>query len=86
MAEVTRRRQGELIRSLFGILSRYPEGLPAKDALQALRNAISLSEFEQGVYESGYSRFDKVVRFATIAPVKAGWLVKSKGVWQVTEL
>ncbi|MBX3431615.1 MAG: restriction endonuclease [Hyphomonadaceae bacterium] len=36
-------------------------------------------------YESGARRFDKVVRFLTIAPVKAGWLVKSDGIWFITD-
>jgi restriction system protein len=30
-------------------------------------------------------RFEKLVRFATIAPVKAGWLIKSKGRWSLTD-
>jgi restriction system protein len=30
-------------------------------------------------------RFEKIVRFSTISPVKAGWLVKSKGRWTVTD-
>jgi hypothetical protein len=30
-------------------------------------------------------RFEKIVRLATIGPVKAGWLVKSKGRWILTE-
>ena len=30
-------------------------------------------------------RYGKVVRFATIGPVKAGWLVKNKGQWTLTD-
>ena len=30
-------------------------------------------------------RYGRIVRFSTIGPVKAGWLVKNKGVWLVTE-
>jgi restriction system protein len=33
----------------------------------------------------GVRRFDKTLRFATIAPVKAGWLYKAKGRWSITE-
>ncbi|HEY3704686.1 MAG TPA: restriction endonuclease [Terracidiphilus sp.] len=29
----------------------------------------------------GVRRFEKVVRFATIGPIKAGWLAKNKGKW-----
>ena len=33
----------------------------------------------------GVRRFERIVRFATIGPVKAGWLIKSKGRWSATE-
>ena len=34
MAEITRRRQGEMIKALFKILSAAPEGLAARTAIQ----------------------------------------------------
>ena len=79
MAEVTRRRTGELLRKLFDILMPHPEGLPARDALALLREKVQLSEYEQGFYESGGQRFEKIVRFSTVDCVKAGWLLKHKG-------
>lgn len=30
-------------------------------------------------------RDEKIIRFSTIAPVKAGWLVKTKGTWTATD-
>lgn len=85
MAEVTRRRTGELLRKLFEILMASPEGMPAKEALAALRSKVKMSGYEAGEYESGSRRFDKIVRFATVDTVKAGWLVKESGVWSVTD-
>jgi restriction system protein len=88
MAEITRKRVGELLRKTFAILLDYPDGLPAKDVLAKLENSVaSLTEYEKSDYPNhpGVRRFEKIVRFATIAPVKAGWLVKSKGKWIVTE-
>src|SRR5215475_13003638 len=39
-----------------------------------------------GLYEStGTRRFERIVRFATIDCVKAGWLAKNKGVWSITD-
>lgn len=35
MPEVTKRRTGEFLRKLFAILLQHPEGLPARDAVQA---------------------------------------------------
>ncbi|QYD69033.1 Mrr restriction system protein [Paraburkholderia edwinii] len=85
MAEITRRRTGELLRALFKLLTLSPEGLPARLALQQLEQQVVLSEYEQGEYDSGGRRFDKIVRFATVDCVKAGWLVKNKGTWLITE-
>lgn len=85
MADVTRQRTGELLRKLFEILQKHPEGMRAKDALAALVERVDLSPYEAGTYANGSRRFEKIVRFATVDCVKAGWLVKSKGLWLVTE-
>jgi len=85
MAEVTRRRTGELVRKLFEILMSHPDGLQAREALDQLRARVQLTDYEKGTYESGGSRFDQIVRFATVDCVKAGWLLKHRGRWSVTE-
>jgi restriction system protein len=86
MAEVTRKRTGELLRKLFEILIKNPDGLQAADALNRLASAVTLTEHEAGVYEStGSRRFEKIVRFGTVDCVKAGWMVKNKGTWLLTE-
>ncbi len=85
MAEITRRRTGEFLRELFSILMAAPEGLRASEALQQLACRFTLTPFEAANYESGSRRFEKIVRFATVDCVKAGWLVKDKGIWTITE-
>jgi restriction system protein len=85
MAEVTRRRTGELLRKLFEILLGSPDGVQARDALTALAAAVTLTGYEAGDYGSGGRRFEKIVRFATVDAVKAGWLAKTKGRWSVTD-
>jgi restriction system protein len=86
MAQITRRRCGELLRKLFEILRNSPEGLSARVALEKLAGQVKLTDYEAGVYESsGARRFEKIVRFATVDCVKAGWLLKHKGLWAVTE-
>jgi len=85
MAETTRRRLGELLRKLFDILKQSQEGMSAAAALERLASSIQLTEYESGNYGSGGRRFEKIVRFATVDCVKAGWLVKNKGTWMVTE-
>lgn len=84
MAQVTHRRKGELLRGLFAILARAPDGLPANQALAELAQAIPPTDYEAGNYESG-RRYEKIVRFGTVPCVKAGWLRKHKGRWRLTE-
>jgi restriction system protein len=85
MAEVTKARTGLLIRTLFRILIDQAEGMRAADALKSLEKAVELTEYESGDYGSGGRRFERIVRFGTVAAVKAGWLVKHKGMWTVSE-
>jgi restriction system protein len=86
MAEITRPRTGELLRKLFEILMAAPNGLKAKDALAALTSKVQLTPYEAGDYPNGGGRrFDKIVRFATVDTTKAGWLVKAKGQWSITD-
>lgn len=84
MAEITRRRTGELLQKLFGILKENPEGLKAGIALKMLAEHSTLSEYENGTYDNGARRFEKIVRFATVDCVKAGWMIKEKGIWTLT--
>ena len=84
MPEITRRRTGEMLRALFEVLMPVPEGMQAREALSNLERRLTLSEYEKGEYASGGRRFDKIVRFATVDLVKAGWLFKEKGRWTVT--
>ena len=78
---------GELQRGILRILLDYPEGLPAKEVLQRLEQVAPPTEFEKAHYPKrpDIRRFEKMARFSTIGPVKAGWLVKSKGRWYITE-
>lgn len=85
MSDTSRRRTGEMLRQLFQVLLPAPEGVQARDALSALEKRLTLSEYERGDYPSGGRRFEKIVRFATVDLVKAGWLQKDKGRWTVTD-
>lgn len=85
MAEVTKARTGQFVRKLFEILLAQPDGMRAADALAALSKAVHLTDYEAGEYDSGGRRFEKIVRFATVDCVKAGWLLKEKGIWSVTD-
>lgn len=87
MAEITRRRCGELVRGVFRILLEHPDGLRAKEVLQRLERVVPPTPFENSTYPNrpNMRRYEKIVRFATITSVKAGWLVKNKGSWSLTD-
>jgi restriction system protein len=87
MAEITRRRQGELVRGVFAILREHPEGMHSRELLRELERRVPPTSFEASTYPKSPDtrRYEKVVRFSTIAAVKAGWLVKSKGEWSLTQ-
>ncbi|MBI3637696.1 MAG: Mrr restriction system protein [Candidatus Rokubacteria bacterium] len=88
MAEISIRRSGELVRKAFEILIDHPDGLPARDVLREIERRVTLSDFERSDYPNrpGDRRFERIVRFATIDEVKAGWIMKTKGHWILTEL
>lgn len=87
MAEITVRRTGELVRGVFRLLLDAPDGMHVQEILARLRQIVPPTPFEASEYphRPGVVRYDKIVRFSTIAPVKAGWLVKAGGVWTLTE-
>jgi len=82
---ITRERTGLLLQTLFRVLLDHPEGVPARDALEAVASKVKLTDHEAGEYETGGRRFDKILRFATVDAVKAGWMTKAKGSWSVTD-
>lgn len=87
MADITTRRQGEMIQTLFRILEQEPEGLQAKEAIARVQAAMEPTEFELQTFPNNPDvvRFPKIVRFATINSVKAGWLLKKNGICTLTE-
>lgn len=87
MADLTRRRQGEYIQKIFEVLIEHPDGLPAKVVLEKLSQRMNLTDFEKSSFprQPSIRRFEKLVRFTTISPVKSGWLIKNKGQWILTE-
>lgn len=82
---ITRARTGQILQALFRLLHKSPDGIQARTAIDMLIGEIKLTEHEKGEYEAGGRRFDKILRFATVDAVKAGWMLKNKGIWTLTE-
>lgn len=87
MAEVDRKRTGELQRGVFKILMNEPDGLPARQVIAKMHEVVPPTPFEKSEYpkQPGVVRFDKIIRFMTIGCVKAGWIIKQKGIWSITD-
>src|SRR3972149_3785680 len=78
-------RQAEIVQEAFKVLLAHPDGMTAQDVISSLRSSMTLTDHENSTYKSGGLAFDKIVRFATIPYVKAGWMFKEKGRWTITD-
>lgn len=87
MAEISRRRIGELQRAVFQVLLNHPDGLRVQDIEKEAEALLPATPFENEDYPStpGRRRYPTMLRFSTITAVKAGWLNKDKGTWRLTE-
>ena len=79
MAQITRRRQGEILQAVFRVLRDRNDGLQAKDVIARVESQLELTPFEASTYpnQPDVRRFPKILRFTTIGAVKAGWLVRT---------
>jgi restriction system protein len=86
MAEIGKERWAQYKQNVLLILNQHSSGLYWKELFAELDKVMPPNEFENSGYESnGQRRRPYIVRFSTIALVKAGWLVKNKGHWSITE-
>jgi restriction system protein len=84
---VSLQRRGELVREVFAVLRDRPEGMPAVDVLREVERRLPPNDYEASGYERNPNvrRYEKVIRFSSINVVKAGWLVKNRGIWGLSE-
>jgi len=87
MPEISKTRVGQMVRGVFKLLLPHQDGLKVREVLSSLEQIVPPTPFEATEYPNrpGVRRFENIVRFATIGPVKAGWLIKEKGLWTLTE-
>lgn len=87
MSNITIKRAGELLRSIFEILWDKPDGLTAREVLSRIPRAAQLTEDElRPSPNTNTPRYEKIARIATIPIAQAGWLAKDeKGLWRITQ-
>lgn len=87
MAEITKKRVGQLCIGVFNILLKHPDGIAAHEVLKELEKTVKPTDFEKADYPNnpGIRRFERIVRFSTVNLTKAGWMTKVKGYWYITK-
>src|SRR5260370_4820294 len=85
--KITRTRTGVLMRKVFEILKRHPNGLPAKGVLKEVEASLALTHDERRPAHSQpfVLRFEEIVHLGAVAPNKAGWMKNDRGKWALSE-
>ena len=80
-------RRGQIMRAVLEVLAEQPDGMRSAAVIDEVKRRVPPTAHELGEYENnpGVVRFDNSIRFATIGPVKAGWLIKTRRLWSVTD-
>ena len=75
----------KLIHAALSILRDNGKEMPMRDLMAKVERAVKLDGWARERYEkSGYVRWESILHFFSIDCVKAGYLVKKKGVWYLT--
>lgn len=75
----------KVIFEALTVLKENGGEMPGKEVISHVGNRIPLSGWEVEKYEkTGYVRWVSILHFYSIDCVKAGYLVKKKGVWYLT--
>jgi len=78
-------RIGEYVKTALQVLIENDDVLSSREVFQKVAPRLNLNEYELHRYEkSGYIRWESILHFYSISPVKAGWLIKNKGIWHIT--
>lgn len=86
MAKIEKGRIGQYLQTAFQIIKDNDSQMPSKEVTNQTGKKLNLSEYEKERYEkSGYIRWESILHFYSIDCVKAGWLIKKKGVWYITD-
>ncbi len=74
-----------VIFAALQILKEKGGEAPGRVVLAEVGKRVSLDDWAQAVYEkSGYVRWQSILHFYSIDCIKAGYLIKKKGVWYLT--
>ncbi len=75
----------KLVYSALSILRDNGKEMPMRELLSKVENDVKLDDWDKERYEkSGYIRWESILHFFSIDCIKAGYLIKKKGIWYIT--
>ena len=74
----------ELLYAALSILQENNGEMSSKQLLEKVEGRVTLDDWATTFYESGELRWQSVLRFFSIRSVKAGFLIKNRGLWLLT--
>jgi len=79
------RLAAKVVYAAFQILKEKDGEAPSREVMEEIEKRVEFTEWESGVYEkTGNIRWQSILHFFTIDSVKAGFLIKKKGMWYLT--
>ena len=81
----SRELAAKVIFAALQILKEKGGEAPGREVLAEVEKSVHLDDWARTIYEkSGYVRWHSMLHFFSIDCIKAGYLVKKKGVWYLT--
>jgi 5-methylcytosine-specific restriction protein B len=78
-------RYGPIVQALLQVLASASAPMPRGEVLTKIREVLPPNEFESQIMKSGVDRFTNAASYHSIDLDKAGWLVKGKEGWLITD-
>lgn len=83
--ETSRQLAARVVFAALEILKERGGQLPGREVIAEVEKRVTLDEWARATYEkSGYVRWQSILHFFSIDCIKAGYLIKNKGVWYIT--
>jgi restriction system protein len=81
----SRELAAKVIYSALQILKERGGEAPGREILSEVEKRVTLDDWAKARYEkSGYVRWQSILHFFSIDCIKAGYLIKKKGIWYLT--
>lgn len=82
----SRQTAAKTVYAAFKILKKNGGHMPGREVIKNIRETVDFTDSEKEILEkSGYVRWEAILHFYTVDCSKAGFLLKKKGVWYLTE-